>query len=102
MKPGRKRTELELGQRFGKLVVIGLPTKREGKLATYQLMQCDCGRQSLMATSLVERGASSSCGCVRRAIFMRGALPRFIRREATKLAEFLSDPSALPKRPPGR
>lgn len=52
------------GQRFGRLVVIGIDDR--GTQKTYLYCQCDCGNvKSIRSDSLVS-GAVKSCGCMKR------------------------------------
>ena len=52
------------GQRFGRLVAIQFDAMR-GKNA-YWRFRCDCGREIVTAATNAKRGASASCGCLRR------------------------------------
>ena len=55
------------GQRFGKLLVLGLAPKRN---RGYQLwyVQCDCGGpiKSVITTNLTTKRGTKSCGCLTR------------------------------------
>lgn len=52
------------GQRFGRLVVIGIDDRNTRK--TYYNCQCDCGKiKSVRSDSLIA-GAIQSCGCMKR------------------------------------
>lgn len=51
------------GQRFGRLIAINLDhTDKHGK--KHWKFQCDCGKQTIAAASLVKRGTTKSCGCL--------------------------------------
>ena len=60
-----KKIEIEINQRFGKLIIIqelgrirfGLKTQRQF------LCQCDCGEQSKILLSNLRSGKIKSCGC---------------------------------------
>jgi hypothetical protein len=58
-----KTIELQAGQRFGRLVVIGRsgssPVSRN---ATF-LCRCDCGRETVKPGSHLRSGHTQSCGC---------------------------------------
>lgn len=49
------------GQRFGKLFVPG-PSKNIGGRTAW-VCQCDCGRETVVRTSHLRSGHTSSCGC---------------------------------------
>lgn len=54
-----------MGQRFGRLTVIGrAPNTSEGQ-ATWQC-QCDCGVCKIVFGKLLRNGKTTSCGCYRR------------------------------------
>lgn len=59
LKPRRK---IELGDRFGRLVVIG-PAKDEHKRKYYRC-RCDCGTEKDVCGSLLSLGHTRSCGCL--------------------------------------
>lgn len=52
------------GQRFGRLVVICLHSKKWDKLIW--LCLCDCGGEATVNTSELKNGHTKSCGCYRR------------------------------------
>ena len=53
-----------VGSSFGKLTVIGPPTRKHGRTAW--LCKCDCGRCAVVEQSNLRGGKSASCGvCVR-------------------------------------
>lgn len=51
---------MEIGQRFGRLVVLGLAEQGKWKC------QCDCGNISIVFTGNLVKGNTRSCGCLRR------------------------------------
>jgi len=56
-----------VGQRFGKLLVLGETTKRyRGNV--YWLCQCDCGNTWVALGSNLKQGQTRSCGCLRKEI----------------------------------
>jgi hypothetical protein len=52
------------GQRFGRLVVIGLAPKKG--IRTRWNCHCDCGQDSVASSSDLRTGDTSSCGCLMR------------------------------------
>ena len=57
-----KRHLVQLGQRFGKLVVVGtLPNRHTSKV---YLCVCDCGNQCAAKTGHLRAGSKKSCGCL--------------------------------------
>ena len=55
------------GQRFGRLVVLGIDHKRidgGGNNHFYWKCQCDCGNTIAVITSSLKNGDSKSCGCL--------------------------------------
>lgn len=58
MKPIKDLT----GLRFGRLTVIGRECSRPGM---YWIVECDCGTRKILQGSLLKRGRSRSCGCLR-------------------------------------
>lgn len=57
---------IPLGQRFGKLLVVGPPTKEFGKEGYRYLCLCDCGGRNLHLGIQLRHGSASSCGCARK------------------------------------
>ena len=55
-----------IGDRFGKLTVLEfLPERRT-------LCRCDCGADTIVWRGNLPRGSTTSCGCVRRAMYAAG------------------------------
>lgn len=52
------------GQRFGRLVVIGIDDRNTRK--TYFYCQCDCGKVKSIRSDGLLSGAVKSCGCMKR------------------------------------
>lgn len=52
------------GQRFGRLVVIGVDDRKTRK--TYFYCQCDCGNVKSIRSDGLLSGAVKSCGCLKR------------------------------------
>lgn len=53
------------GQRFGKLVVLGLSDRRDNK-RTYWDCRCDCGSLKTTRSSYLKNGECQSCSCYRK------------------------------------
>ncbi len=51
------------GSKFGRLTVLGIEGKRNSGELKW-LCRCDCGNESVVLTSNLMRGNSTSCGCV--------------------------------------
>lgn len=54
----------EIGNRYGKLVVLERDLKKSKKNA-YWLCQCDCGKQTTVLGTKLRKGETKSCGCLR-------------------------------------
>lgn len=65
MKPGPKARNIT-GQRFGKVVALGVIKRRDGKGELIWLVQCDCGNKKEISGVLLRNGSSQSCGCLAR------------------------------------
>ncbi len=53
------------GQRFGRLVVLGLAARIAKDKKRYWWVRCDCGCEQMALGSDMKRGRSRSCGCLR-------------------------------------
>jgi hypothetical protein len=58
---GKRRRATLIGQRFGRLLVIG------GFSGSLWLCRCDCGNERTVYGSNLKSGNSRSCGCLRQA-----------------------------------
>lgn len=60
------RTSTRIGQRFGRLIVVGttLEADKHGKFKL--ILTCDCGNETRVYASRLKRGDTKSCGCLRR------------------------------------
>lgn len=68
------------GERFGRLVVLGLEDRDAYANRTLQV-QCDCGAVAMVRASNLTSGNQQSCGCYRReASAARAARQRKERR----------------------
>lgn len=56
-----------VGQRFGRLVVIGRSERRSTAGALWEC-QCDCGGHTVTTSLKLRSGHSTSCGCYRREV----------------------------------
>lgn len=63
----RKRYRLKVGDRRGRLVVLGRAPSTDGSRAVYEF-QCDCGAKHVARGSHVNAGLISSCGCLQLAL----------------------------------
>lgn len=57
---------MEIGQRFGRLTVLSVPVRVKGTHNYRIVCRCDCGVERDFESSNLYRGASTSCGCLRR------------------------------------
>lgn len=71
-----------VGQRFGKLTVLGDAPKRHGN--RYITCQCDCGNKTDIYLSNVLSGRSTSCGCERDARLVERVLKHGCSNTRTK------------------
>ena len=53
----------QIGDRFGRLVVTGPPTRARGRIAV--LCRCSCGTRVVVQAKLLTYGHSRSCGCLK-------------------------------------
>jgi len=53
-----------MGQKFGRLIVIGIHSRTDKNL--YWLCQCECGKIRRNAGYLLRKGIVNSCGCYHR------------------------------------
>lgn len=60
---GKKR--LSVGDKFGKLTIIGLPDDTKSPSTQKYLCKCECGNTVFVMKSRLERGVTKSCGCLR-------------------------------------
>lgn len=54
-----------VGQRFGRLTVVGLSSRRWGGNRTLWLCICDCGGTAEVRGTRLMKGTTQSCGCLR-------------------------------------
>lgn len=60
MKRHSRTIDLEIGKRFGKLIVLKRHSSSEW------LLKCDCGKKRISRTSELNSGRVNSCGCIRK------------------------------------
>lgn len=53
------------GQRFGRLVVLGITEEKEKHRSRKWLCQCDCGNTKIVSGSALRSGDTRSCGCLK-------------------------------------
>jgi hypothetical protein len=55
-------------QRFGRLTVLGRGSNPYGNGSAFWRCRCDCGTETIVAGYALRKGASRSCGCLRREV----------------------------------
>ncbi len=60
---GCRRVKEEIGNRYGRVVVIAKGSKPTGQGAMW-LCRCDCGKEFVTRGSALRKGDTQSCGCV--------------------------------------
>jgi hypothetical protein len=58
-------TKLEIGKRYGRLVVVAFGGTNKHRHATWSCV-CDCGKPSTVVGIQLRSGATKSCGCLQR------------------------------------
>lgn len=54
------------GQRFGRLVALErIRKEKNGKLKTFWVCQCDCGKKVELRIDLLNENGAKSCGCIK-------------------------------------
>lgn len=56
--------EIWIGQKFGKLTVIGFERKQKPGRGWNWRVKCDCGREKIVSPNDVKTGKTRSCGCL--------------------------------------
>src|SRR3990167_4142035 len=62
----RSKSEINIGDRFGRLVVIGHPQLIPGSAHKNILTCCDCGNKQLVRIGSLKACVTKSCGCLRK------------------------------------
>ena len=85
------KSENLLGQRFGRLDVIGVWDKRAN--GTRWICECSCGNLALVRTANLVSGKSRSCGCLMIESFSRAVARVRARSEKVDalVRDFLND-----------
>lgn len=60
-----------LGQKFGRLTVIGETTERDFSFVVWAC-RCDCGAAVLTSSNALRQGVTRSCGCLRKDMRVAG------------------------------
>lgn len=55
----------EIGNRYGRLVVLKRAKAPNGQREAYWLCQCDCSKTTIVRGSILRNGTTQSCGCLR-------------------------------------
>ena len=80
---GHSRKRLDLtGQRFGKLTVLA-PAESIGGHTAW-LCQCDCGNKAVVKTYHLRDGHTSSCGCLKKAVYASGTSIGMLRAKTVR------------------
>jgi hypothetical protein len=62
-----KRNSAPVGQKFGRLTVIGEIHRGKGRAGRYEwICRCECGNERVVAQSALRTGHTVSCGCYNR------------------------------------
>ncbi len=77
------KLNINVGDRFGKLVVIRELEERSGKSICYECL-CDCGNTTIAKANLLKNGKKDNCGCMTK-IKQKNAKRKY------NLYEFLDD-----------
>lgn len=54
----------EIGNKFGKLLVVGKSNKKTKSGSSFWLCECECGSIKEIAGTLLRNGQTKSCGCL--------------------------------------
>lgn len=74
------------GCRFGRLVVVGKPKRRNGRL--FWPCRCDCGARCAPQSTKLHEGRATSCGCLTRERFARLNLTHGATRDRRPTREY--------------
>ena len=58
------RNGVQIGERFGRLVVLNRDVSRQGEGRVYWNCQCDCGKTVSLSGKVLKNGNTRSCGCL--------------------------------------
>ncbi len=63
-----ERRKVNVGQRFGRLAIVGVPFYMQaGKKRTHGVVcECECGEAKIVGVDNILRGVTTSCGCWHR------------------------------------
>lgn len=67
-----RKYQIEIGDRFGRLTVIGFERVKAQKRGTTlkAICQCDCGGTTSVISSSLAQGKTKSCGCLQKEILI--------------------------------
>ena len=86
---GAKNKSQDLtGQRFSRLLVIGLDYKEHGK-ESYWKVQCNCGTIKTVRARSIRTGRVMSCGCYSKEYSQQVRIPRLIESNKERSGEGL-------------
>lgn len=54
------------GERFGRLIVVGIDGNADNRHEKHWLCRCDCGNEKTVTTGHLTHGTVTSCGCLRK------------------------------------
>jgi hypothetical protein len=63
---GKPRFIVEIGTRFGQVVVTGRAPNSKHYYCSQVVIECDCGTKKIVVERALRRGKIKSCGCARR------------------------------------
>ena len=86
---GKMKKEDLLGQKFGRLMVVGAAEPSGKRKRAAWLCKCECGVEKVIRAESLKDGSTKSCGCLNdekrseRAAMMYGVLVKYHPSEAT-------------------
>ena len=63
---GYRRPAAQVGEKFGRLTIIALSTRRSKQGDVFVVCRCDCGNEKEVRSIDLRHGNTSSCGCYQR------------------------------------
>lgn len=75
-----------IGKKYGRLTVLRVYSEGVGKnTTTYCVCKCDCGNETTVNLQNLKRGASQSCGCIKRFDFEQFKKKKFEQFDVVSL-----------------